>query len=189
MSLFVTLLTIALIAIPVLFVVKIVRRLQQVGRRFSDPARLQRVFAESAAAALRRAGADSQAVAKIEVLGQRPASDRAAALHAKAYEARIGLQRKGAYAVPTQPPSVAGPEPIHLFEEEPQPRPQLLQPRRRPARPRVRTTQAPITGLDMGESFRLSEPPEQGEPHVRASISNWFVVALFAGAAAYYFLR
>ena len=38
-------------------------------------------------------------------------------------------------------------------------------------------------------AFRLSEPPDVGEPHVRAAISNWFAVALFAGAAAYYFLR
>ncbi len=46
-----------------------------------------------------------------------------------------------------------------------------------------------LGGLDMGDSFRLSEPPDQGEPHARVAISNWFAVALFAGAAAYYFLR
>ena len=41
----------------------------------------------------------------------------------------------------------------------------------------------------MGDSFRLSQPPDQGEPHTPFAISNWFAVALFAGAAAYYFLR
>jgi hypothetical protein len=182
LSLVVTLLTIALIAIPIVFVVKIVRRLQRVG--FSDPARLQRAFAESAAAALRRAGAEPQAVAKLEVLGQRPAGNRAADLHAKAYESRIGLQRKGNYAVSTRPPTPAAPAPPRLLEDEPHP-----QPLRRRPRPRARPTQGPIVGLDMGESFRLSEPPDQGEPHTRVAISNWIAVALFAGAAAYYFLR
>ena len=158
MSLFVTLLTIAVIAIPIVVVVKIVRRLQRVSRRFSDPARLQRVFAESAAAALRRAGADPEAVARLEVVS----------------------------AMPTRPRDVAAAEPIQRFEDELQPR---LQPLRRPARPRMRPKQSPIAGLDLGESFRLAEPPEQGEPYVRVAISNWFGVALVAGAAAYYFLR
>jgi hypothetical protein len=158
MSLVVTLVTLALIAIPIVFVVKIARRVQQISRRFSDPARLQRAFAESAAVDL----------------------------HATAYEARIGLQRKGAYAVPTRPPGAVAPEPIQLFEEEPQPKPPPL---RRPTRLRVRPTQSPIAGLDMGESFRLAEPPDQGEPPVRVAISNWFGVALFAAAAVYYFLR
>jgi hypothetical protein len=49
--------------------------------------------------------------------------------------------------------------------------------------------QSPIAGLDLGDRFRLSEPPEIGEPHARVAISNWFAAALFAGAAAYYFLR
>jgi hypothetical protein len=40
----------------------------------------------------------------------------------------------------------------------------------------------------MGDRFRLSEPPEIGEPYARVAISNWFAVALFAGAAAYYLL-
>jgi hypothetical protein len=186
LSLVVTLLTIALIAIPIVFVVKIVRRVQQMSRRFADPARLQRAFAESAAAALRRAGAEPQAIAKLEVIGQGHASDRAADLHAKTYEARIGLQRKGSYAVPTRPPTPAAPEPTDLFDDGPQPQPQPL---RRPPRARARPAQSPIAGLDMGESFRLSEPPDQGEPHARIAISNWFAVALFAGAAAYYFLR
>jgi len=155
-----TLLTIAVIAVPIVFIVRIARRLQQVSRGFSDPARLQRVFAESAAAALRRAGADPQAVAKLEGLAQKPSADRVADRNIAAHEARP------------------------LFEAEPRPQ---VQPLRRP--PRLRPTQSASLGLDLGESFRLSEPPEIAEPRSAFALSNWFALVLFAGAAAYHFLR
>src|SRR5262245_28710285 len=61
--------TLISLAIPIAIVVTILRRIQQATRRLNDPARLQRAFAESAAAALKRAGADPETVAKLEVLG------------------------------------------------------------------------------------------------------------------------
>ena len=137
MSLISALVAIAFVAIPIAIVWKVVRRLQQVRREFSDPARLRRAFAEHAASALRRAGADPQSVAKLEVLTQQPV----------------------------------------------QPRPAMRRPQRH------RPTPAPIAGLDTGESFRLSQPPDHGEPHAPFAISNWIAVALFAGAAAYWLLR
>jgi hypothetical protein len=137
-SLIAALVAIAFVAIPIAIVWKVARRLQQVRREFSDPAKLRRAFAEHAASALRRAGAAPQSVAKLEVLAQQP-----------------GLPR----------------------------RPAMRRPQRH------RPTPAPIAGLDTGESFRLSQPPDHGEPHVPFAISNWIAVALFAGAAAYWFLR
>lgn len=137
-SLIAALIVIAFVAIPIAIVWKVVRRLQQVRREFSDPARLQRAFAEHTASALRRAGAAPQLGAELEVLAQQP-----------------GLQR----------------------------RPAMQRPQGR------RPTPAPIAGLDTGESFRLSQPPDHGEPHAPFAISNWIGVALLAGAAAWWFLR
>jgi|SRR5688572_16182752 len=138
MSLISALVAIAFVAIPIAIVWKVVRRLQQVRREFSDPARLRRAFAEHAASALRRAGAEPRSVAKLEVLAQQPVLQR-----------RPGMQR-----------------------------PQ-----------RHRPTPASIAGLDTGESFRLSQPPDHGEPHAPFAISNWIGVGLLAGAAAWWFLR
>jgi hypothetical protein len=180
-SLIATLITIALIAIPIAVVVSLIRRMGQFTDRLRDPSRHQRVFAEHAAAALRRAGAEPEALAKLERLGRGPAKlerlGRGPAkietdLRVAAYEARIGLQRP------------AAPEPARVFDDPP--RAQAL---RRPPRPRPRPTQSPSLGLDLGESFRLSEPPEINEPHAPFAISNWLAVALFAGAAAWAFLR
>ena len=67
----------SLVAIPIAIVVTIVRRVQQIRVGVSDPRASSSVFAEPAAAALRRAGADPEAVAKLEVLGQEHAADRA----------------------------------------------------------------------------------------------------------------
>jgi type II secretory pathway pseudopilin PulG len=170
-SLIATLITIALIAIPIAVVVSLIRRMGQFTDRLRDPSRHQRVFAEHAAAALRRAGAEPEALAKLERLGRDPAKIETD-LRVAAYEARIGLQRP------------AAPEPARVFDDPP--RAQAL---RRPPRPRPRPTQSPSLGLDLGESFRLSEPPEINEPHAPFAISNWLAVALFAGAAAWAFLR
>src|SRR5436309_15710227 len=94
LSLFVTLMTFAAIAIPVVVVVMIVRRVSQVTQRLRDPGRLQQVFAESAAAALRRAGADPKAVAELEVLGMGQPGERGAVdLRAALQEARAALRK------------------------------------------------------------------------------------------------
>jgi len=186
LSLIATLLAIASVAIPIAIVVAIVRRVARVSERLRDPTRLQRAFAESAAAALRRAGADPKAVAKLEVLRPEPTVDRVADRNAVAYEARIGLQRKGGYAMQPRPPVAVAPEPPSLIEDEPRPR---LQPLRRAPRPRAQPTPSPSLGLDLGDSFRLDEPPEINEPRGAFAVSNWFAFALFASAAAYCFLR
>jgi hypothetical protein len=130
MSLFVTLLTFALIAIPIAVMASLVRRVKQVTRRLDDPARLQQLFAESAVSALRRAGADSQSVARVE--------------------------------------------PVRAV---------LMQ---RPSRPRRQAPMNRGVGLDMGDSFRLSEPPELNEPRGPVSFANWLAVALFAAAVTWY---
>src|SRR4029450_10389734 len=65
-----TLLVLVALAVPILFVANIVRRVREMSQRLQDPTRLQRVFAETAAAALRRAGGDPRVVAKVEVLRQ-----------------------------------------------------------------------------------------------------------------------
>ncbi len=209
LSFFATLMVLAALAIPIVFVAKIVRRVREVSQRLQDPTRLQRVFAETAAAALRRAGADPRAVAKVEVLGQGPAEDRAEQLRAVAYEARIGLQRKGGYAVPTRSPAPAVPaaqELPSLFEDGPRrpPPPQQPQPpRSAPPRvaleqslhrtPRPRRHQAPVAplgGFDAGDRFRLSEPPEMNEPHGQLQFNaNWLALAALVGGAAYYLMR
>src|SRR5262245_8411220 len=51
-----TLMAIAFVAIPIAIVVAIARRVRRATEHWRDPRRLQQVFAESAAAALRRAG-------------------------------------------------------------------------------------------------------------------------------------
>ncbi len=177
MSLFETLLTIAAVAIPIVIVVKIARRVRQVTRRLSDPTRLQRVFAESAAAALRRAGADPKAIAKLEVLGMgEPGVRSEVELRAAVQQARAALRKSDA-AAPAMPRS-----PVARLETE----------LRSPPRPRQhhRAQASHRVGLDMGDRFRLSEPPELNEPHRALRFSaNWIAAAALAGAAAYYLMR
>jgi hypothetical protein len=60
------------LAIPVFIIVTIVRRLKQFTSRLSDPSRLQKAFAESAAAALRRAGAEPKGIARLEAIAPEP---------------------------------------------------------------------------------------------------------------------
>jgi hypothetical protein len=69
----------------------------------------------------------------------------------------------------------------------PPPRPEPLVPRApRRMRPAART----VVGLDMGDRFRLSEPPDLGESHgPRAFNANWLAVAALAFAALYYLVR
>lgn len=202
-SFFVTLMVLVALAVPILFVAKIVRRIREMSQRLQDPTRLQRVFAETAAAALRRAGADPKAIAKVEVLGQGAPSEPGADLRAALYEARIGMRKHGA-AVPIRPAAPAVPavqEPPSLFEDEPRQPPQP--PRSAPPRvaleqslhrtPRPRRQQAPVAplgGFDAGDRFRLSEPPELNEPHGPLQFNaNWLALAALVGAAAYYLMR
>src|SRR5437899_2346892 len=92
MGTFAFLIALAAVAIPIIVVAKVVRRVKQVTSRLSDPTRLQRAFAESAAAALRRAGADPKAVAKLEVLGMgEPSRHGTIDLRAAVREARAAL--------------------------------------------------------------------------------------------------
>ena len=148
-SIVMTLLVLIALAVPILFVAKIVRRVREMSQRLQDPTRLQRVFAESAAAALRRAGADPKAIAKLEVRGM----DQSAA----------------------QPPELPRP----LFEAA-----------QRNPRPRRQHRPAPTVGFDMGDRFRLSEPPEISEPRGPLPFSvNWLAAAALVGAAAYHLMR
>jgi hypothetical protein len=200
LSFFATLMVLAALAVPIVFVAKIVRRVREVSQRLQDPTRLQRVFAETAAAALRRAGADPQAVAKVEVLGQGAADERGADLRAALYEARTGMRQHGA-AVPVRPaaPAVPVPEPLSSFEREPRPQlPRSAPPRaalehslhRTPRPRRQHPPVAPLGSFDAGDHFRLSEPAETGEPHGPLQFNaNWLALAAVVGAAAYYLLR
>src|SRR5262249_7624116 len=80
--------TLIAVAIPI----ATARRGARVGRRRPPPARLQRAFAESGAAALRRAGADPEAVAKLEVVGMGAVGDHGATdLRAALEEARAAM--------------------------------------------------------------------------------------------------
>src|SRR4029450_4200567 len=111
-----TLLVLVALAVPILFVANIVRRVREMSQRLQDPTRLQRVFAETAAAAPRRAGADPRVAAKVEVLGQGAADERGPDLRAALYEARIGMRKHGA-AGPMRPGAPAGTGPRRLFGE------------------------------------------------------------------------
>jgi hypothetical protein len=57
----------------------------------------------------------------------------------------------------------------------------------------VRTRQqpvAPLGGLDLGDRFRLSEPPDISEPPGPAAFGgSWIAVVALLGAGAWYFLR
>jgi hypothetical protein len=196
-SIFMTLLVLVALAVPILFVANIVRRVREMSQRLQDPTRLQRVFAETAAAALRRAGADPRAVAKVEVLGQGAADERGPDLRDALYEARIGMRKHGA-AVPIRPAAPAVPEPPSLFEDEPPPPPRSAPPRvalepslhRTPRPRRHQAPVAPLGGFDTGDRFRLSEPPEMNEPHGPLQFNaNWLALAALVGAAAYYLMR
>lgn len=196
MGMFTLLMTLAALAIPIVIVAKIVRRVRDVSSRLRDPTRLQRVFAESAAAALRRAGADPKAIAKLEVLGMGQSGERGGVdLRAALQEARAALRKPDAAApIPSAAPPPAPPP--SLFDDA-LPLPHAARPRAapRPAphripRPRRPTPVTPIGGFDMGDRFRLSEPPETGEPHGPLSFNaNWLALAALVGAAAYYLLR
>ena len=197
-SFFVTLMVLVALAVPILFVANIVRRVRQVSQRLQDPTRLQRVFAETAAAALRRAGADPRAVAKVEVLGQGAASERGADLRVARYEERIGLRRKPGAAVPihSAAPAIPVQEPPSLFGDESRPLPlpsaassMRPAPNRTPRPRRHQTPVAPLGGFDAGDRFRLSEPPEMNEPHGLGFNANWLALAALVGAAAYYLMR
>jgi hypothetical protein len=140
------------LAVPIVVVVSIVRRVKQISSRLADPTRLQKAFAESAAAALRRAGTDPQSLARLETYGVRDSA--------------------------LDPDSE--PEPIPL----PHPGRGLQRPRR------ARVMRSGPVSFEMGDRFRLSEPPEIHEPHGPiATGANWLVFAALAGAAAYYLLR
>jgi hypothetical protein len=67
---------------------------------------------------------------------------------------------------------------------------QVLQRPPRPTRRQPTAPIAPLGGLETGESFRLSEPPEAGEPHGPFPFSsNWLALAAAIGTAAYYLVR
>jgi hypothetical protein len=169
MKWFALLVTLAALAIPIAIVAKIVRRVREVTSRLRDPTHLQRVFAQSTAAALRRAGTDPLAVAaRVEAPGAGGAGDRRAAdLRAVLEEARAAL------------PAPA--RPIEAYEAE--------RPLHRPPRPRHDPV-TPLGGFEAGDRFRLSEPPELSEPHGPASLSgSWLALVALLGAAAYFFLR
>jgi hypothetical protein len=126
---------------------------------------------------LRRAGADPKAIAKLEVLGMG------------------GAGEPGAVDSPVPIPSAA---PSHsLFDAAPQ-RPPVARPRTATVRaqhrpPRSRRSHTPVTplgGFEMGDRFRLSEPPEISEPRGPLSFSvNWLAAAALVGAAAYHLMR
>jgi hypothetical protein len=130
--------------------------------------------------------------------GERGAVDLRDALQ----EARAALRRPDTAArIPsTAPiPSAAPPpaQPRSLFDDA-LPLPSVARPRaatlhalHRPPRPRRQhTPAAPSAGLQMGDRFRLSEPPEISEPHGPLSFNaNWFAAAALVGATAYYLMR
>ncbi|HKA16362.1 MAG TPA: hypothetical protein VKH41_15165 [Myxococcota bacterium] len=167
--------TLIAVAIPIAIAVSIARRVERVARRLSDPARLQRAFAESGAAALRRAGADPEAVAKLEVVGMGAVGDHGATdLRAALEEARAAMT---APAVKLRRTALQDP-----------PRPPRTPREPRPVRPRRQApVQQPI-GLDTGDRFRLSEPPDMGEQHGPFN-ANWLALAVAIGAVAYYLMN
>jgi len=118
------------------------------------------VFAQSAASALRRAGADPKAVARLEELTRRKLRH-------------------------THEPSAPVAFELPLPQEEPLARVERLRPRRRPSPP-----VSPLGGIDLGDRFRLSEPPEISEPHGPVGFNaNWIAFAALLGGAVYYLLR
>jgi hypothetical protein len=190
--------TLGVLAIPILIVAKIMRRVREVSGRLSDPTRLQRVFAESAAAALRRAGADPKAVAKLEVIGMGQSGERGAVdLRDALQEARAALRKPDpGEPIPSTTPIPSTAPPRSLFDDA-LPLPPVARPRAapRPAphrtpRPRRPTPVTPIGGFETGDRFRLSEPPEIREARRRMPFdANWLAIAAAIGAAVYYLLR
>jgi len=167
--------TLLSLAIPIAIVVTVFRRIQQVTRRLDDPARLRQAFAESAAAALKRAGADPKAVAKkLEVLGMGTPGERSAAdLRDALQQARVAVQTSEEPRMAPMKRSVSAPR-VAL---------------QRPPRPRRPQPVQKLGGLDMGDRSRLSEPPDISEPHGPLPFSaNWLAFAALLGAVAYYVL-
>ncbi len=169
MSTFALVLTLVAIGVPIAIVVSIVRRLAQFSERLRDPTRLQQAFAESAAAALRRAGADPQAIAR---LGRRVTRAPPAPLPEIARPAEPGF----------------GMERIELERDVPRaPRGLQRTPR---ARPHPTPALSPLGGFDAGDQFQLSSPPDLAEPHGPFSVdTSWIVLLAVAGAAAWYWLH
>jgi hypothetical protein len=140
------------VAIPLAVISAILRRVKQVSSRLGDPTRLQKAFAESAAAALRRAGPDPQSVAQ-----------------------------SARFVEPgSTPPKLPVPEPAAP--------PRLGGSLQRPARPRPGPPiqRSDRIGFEIGDRFRLSEPPEIHEPYRPSFNANWLAFAAAVGAAAYY---
>jgi hypothetical protein len=169
-GLFTTLLTIAVVAIPIVVLTRIALRVSEAAKKLRDPARLQQMFAETAAAALRRAGADPKALEKLTVLGPR--------------------------TPPLAQPLPVASEPLSF--EVMNPLAPAAAPRRglqRAPRPRRRSARAPaplapLGGLDASDRFRLSEPPDIGEAQGLLGFdANWLLIAALAGGAAWYLVR
>jgi hypothetical protein len=169
--------TLLAIAIPLVVIASILRRAARFTERLRDPTRLQQIFAEHAASALRRAGADPKAIARLEDL------TRGKLRRPHAPPAPIAL------GVPMQqetPLARDHPEPIEVLEIA---RPLRRAERSRP-RPHPSAPLSPLGGLDLGDRFRLSEPPEISEPHGPIGFNaNWIAFAALLGGAAYYLLR
>ena len=182
--LFGTVMRLVAIAIPIAIAVTIIRRAQQVAQRLRDPNRLQQGIAESAAAALGRAGADPRAATKVQVLGMGAPGERTAIdLLDALQEARAALQTSSAGR---QPRIAASPPPRPSLPRRPEPSPR---PQRAP-RPRPSAPVAPLGGLDTGDRFRLSEPPDTGESQGPLPFSaSWLALAAVIGAAAWYWMN
>jgi hypothetical protein len=157
---FALVMTLAAVAIPIIVVAMIVRRVREV------------------------------------LLGTGQSSERGAVdLRAALQEARAALRKPDAAAsIPLAAPLPAPPP--SLFDDA-LPLPPVARPRAaaRPAphrtpRPRRPTPVTPIGGFDMGDRFRLSEPPEIREARRPLPFNaNWLAAAALVGAAAYYLLR
>ncbi len=193
LEIIVTLMTLAFVAIPIVIVVKIARRVGQVTQRLRDPTRLQQVFAESAAAALRRAGADPKAIAKLEVLGMgRPGQPKTADLRVALQQARATLGAQSLEAPTELPERVQRAEFGVVVPPAPRPIESLraVTPLRRTPRMRPSSSANRPLSLDAGDQFRLSEPPDIQEPQGPLPFgANWIAFAAVLAAAAYYFLR
>ena len=100
--------------------------------------------------------------------------------------AAIALRRAGA-----DPRSVAR---LETFEREPEPSAphRHIGALQRPARPRprMRMNRSGPIDFELGDRFRLSEPPENGEPHDLLRFdAGWIAIAVLVGGAAYYLIR
>ena len=147
------------LAIPVFIIVSIVRQVRKLSNRFSDPTKLQKAFAESAAAALRRAGADPKAIRRLEtIVPSAPEPVPAVAIDV------------------SEPLPIARPRRTAALQRTPRPR----RPMNRPE---------PISfemgdHFRLSVPPELNEPhgPLPFNP-------NWLALAALIGAAAYYWVR